>query len=108
MLATVLSVHTDRVILDAGALALSKDSGTGSQHFGPVLDLAGRPIGKLHLVGLSQEHGKVRGEGLECLSVGDKVRIPPNHSCLAMACFEQVHAFRDASVEAVWSPCRGW
>ena len=108
VLATVLSVHADRAIIDAGALAMSKDSGTGTQHFGPILDLEGRPIGDLQLVGLSQEHGKVRGDGLERLSVGDTVRVPPNHSCLAMACFDRVHAVRDGVVEVVWSPCRGW
>jgi len=108
VLATVLSVHADRAIVDAGALAMSKDAGHGDQGFGRILDLDGVPLEGLQLVGLSQEHGKVKGPELSRLSVGDRVRIPPNHSCLAMACFDEVHAVRGGVVEAVWRPCRGW
>lgn len=108
VLATVLSVHSDRVIIDAGALALSKDAGNGSQGFGAVYGIDGEPLTDVHLVGLSQEHGKIKGGGIAVLSVGDRVRISPNHSCLAMACFDEVHAVRNGRVVGRWKPCRGW
>lgn len=108
VLATVLSVHADRAIVDAGALAMSKDPGNGSQGFGLVLNVDGVPFEGLQVVGLSQEHGKIKGPELSRLSVGDRVRIPPNHSCLAMACFDEVHAVRGGVVESLWRPCRGW
>ena len=108
VLATVLSVHPDRVIVDAGALALSKDVGTGSQGFGAVCGMDGQPLGDLRLVGLSQEHGKIKGRGIEGLEVGDRVRISPNHSCLAMACFDEVFGVRNGRVAVQWKPCRGW
>ncbi|MEC8194366.1 MAG: alanine racemase [Myxococcota bacterium] len=108
VLATVISVHPDRAIVDAGALALSKDAGTGGTGFGLVLDVHDRAQDDLTLVALSQEHGTMVGVGVGRLSVGDRVRILPNHSCLTMACFATVYGVRAGFVEAEWSPCRGW
>ena len=108
VLTTVISVHPDRAIVDAGALALSKDAGTGASGFGLVLDLHGRVQDALTVASLSQEHGKIVGDGIGRLSVGDLVRIVPNHSCLTMACFAAAYGVRDGVVEAEWSPCRGW
>ena len=71
--ATVISAHPDRVVLDAGALALSKDKAFG--HYGETLE--GWP-----LVSLSQEHGVVRPPEGHGLRVGDTVRVRPAHSCL--------------------------
>lgn len=108
VLTTVISVHPDRAIVDAGALALSKDAGTGASGFGLVLDLHGRIQDALTVASLSQEHGKIVGDGIGRLSVGDRIRIVPNHSCLTMACFAAAYGVRDGVVEAEWFPCRGW
>lgn len=71
--ATVISAHPERVVLDAGALALSKDRAFG--HYGETHQ--GWP-----LVSLSQEHGVVRVPQGHGLKVGDTVRVRPAHSCL--------------------------
>lgn len=108
VLASVISVHSDRAIIDAGALALSKDSGLGDAGYGTVIDAHGRSLPDLSLVSLSQEHGKITGRGVGQLCVGDRLRIVPNHSCLAVACFETLYGVRSGIVEYEWSPCRGW
>jgi D-serine deaminase-like pyridoxal phosphate-dependent protein len=76
-------------VVDAGALALSKDAG----HPGPVPAMgwlfddydAGTLRQDTWLTGLSQEHGKLS----RALPVGTRVRILPNHSCLTVACFDE-------------------
>jgi len=112
VLATVLGVYPDRVVLDAGALALSKDPGATHVDpgcgYGLIYDLELRPIRDLRLVGLSQEHGRAEGPGAAGLRVGDKVRVVPNHSCLAMACFDVVAAIEGGQVVDRYRPCRGW
>jgi D-serine deaminase-like pyridoxal phosphate-dependent protein len=92
-------------VVDAGALALSKDAGHAidraggslggvwEDHAAAVLDPA------LHLIALSQEHGRLSGR----LPVGDLVRILPHHSCLAVACFDRFHLVRGDEVIGTWS-----
>ena len=46
----------------------------------------------LHFFNLSQEHGQIRGE--TDLDVGARVRILPNHSCLAAAQFDRYFVVR--------------
>lgn len=103
VLASVVSSTRDHAVVDAGALALSKDVGRGD---------GGRPsMGRLfedpasatlrddaRLISLSQEHGVVDAP----LAVGSRVRILPNHSCLANACFDHVHAVRGEDVVDRW------
>src|SRR5919107_599713 len=92
---TVLAavVHRDRarrkVVLDAGAVALSKDRGPVELDptcgFGRVLDLEGGETG-LRVESVSQEHGAVGVEDerlFDALRVGARVRVLANHSCLA-------------------------
>ena len=92
VMGTVVAVHPDRAILDLGALAMSKDPGPvhvdSECGFGQVLGMSGTPLRDVRLVGLSQEHGKLKGDGVTALSVGQQVRVVPNHSCLTMACFD--------------------
>jgi D-serine deaminase-like pyridoxal phosphate-dependent protein len=102
-------------VVDAGALALSKDPGPEPI---PGSDEEGRPTtwgeiyedhaaGALHrdlrLVSLSQEHGVTSAP----LPVGERVRILPNHSCLAAACFDRVYAVSGDRVLDVWTVHRG-
>jgi D-serine deaminase-like pyridoxal phosphate-dependent protein len=72
--ATIISAHPERLVLDAGALALSKDKAFG--HFGEVAG-KGWPM-----VSLSQEHGIVRAPRGHGQRVGDTLRVLPAHSCL--------------------------
>lgn len=96
VLASVVSSQPGggRAVIDAGALALSKDPGPthlpGGAPWGMggvFEDLAayraGRPSDRLRVTGLSQEHGVVSGE----LPVGRRLRVLPNHSCLAVPNF---------------------
>jgi D-serine deaminase-like pyridoxal phosphate-dependent protein len=97
------------MIVDAGALALSKD--TGPDHVAPgfgygiVCDVDLRPL-PMKLVALSQEHGKVATQTV--VPVGTRLRIMPNHSCLTAAMFDSYHVLDHGRLVSEWSPCRGW
>jgi D-serine deaminase-like pyridoxal phosphate-dependent protein len=111
VLATVVGSYPARrnLIVDAGALALSKD--TGPDHVAPgfgygiVCDEELHPL-PLKLVALSQEHGKIAGD--VHLPVGARLRIIPNHSCLTAAMFETYYAVEGDRVVGEWRPARGW
>ena len=111
VLATVIGSYPERrtAIIDAGALALSKDPGPDhvDPHFGygVVCDVALRSI-EARLVALSQEHGKIATR--EHLPVGTRVRVVPNHSCLAAAMYDRYHILDGGEVVGEWRPVRGW
>lgn len=111
-------VHRDRsrgtVVLDAGALALSKD--TGARHvdpscgFGRVVALDGTCLG-LRVASLSQEHAVIAvGESglLERLQVGERLRVVTNHSCLTVAQFDHFDVVEGDRVVDRWTIHRGW
>ena len=117
VLATVTSADPRRgsFTLDAGALALSKDP--GALHVDPACGFGvllaeggGEPLGDLLLPALSQEHGhgRTRPGAALALRVGERLRVVPNHSCLAAAAFEALHAVRGDEVVERWRPARGW
>ena len=92
-----------RSIIDAGALALSKDTGPdppAEELMGGILDSDAR------LVSLSQEHGIVESPHRP-LPVGSRVRILPNHSCLTVACFDEYQVVRGREVVDRWKIWRG-
>jgi len=111
VLTTVVGSYPERrnLIVDAGALALSKD--TSPDHLAPgfgygiVCDERLRPL-PLKLIALSQEHGKVEGD--LHLPVGTRLRIIPNHSCLTAAMYETYFAVEGGGVVGEWRPVRGW
>lgn len=115
VLTTVIGCYPNHghLLVDAGALAMSKD--TGPDHidagcgFGVVSDLELRRL-PLKLKGLSQEHGRVEGPGevIARLPVGTRLRIMPNHSCLTAAMFDVYQVLRDGVIVAQWRPVRGW
>lgn len=117
---TVLAavVHRDalrrRVVLDAGAIALSKDRGAieldASCGYGRVLDLEGRDTGA-RLQGVSQEHGEVSvtdAETFNRLRVGERVRVLANHSCLTAAQHSHYNVVEGLRVVDRWEIQRGW
>ncbi len=115
VLATVISVHPEhgRAVVDAGALALSKDPGPTHVDpdcgFGvPVALEDQHPLPGLRLAALTQEHGALSGPGVEALRPGTRIRIVPNHSCLSAACFESYHVLRGTEVVDEWRPVQGW
>ena len=115
VLATVISVHPDqgRAVVDAGALALSKDPGPVHVDvecgFGlPVTLEDQHPLPGLRVAGLTQEHGTLSGPGVEAFRPGTRLRILPNHSCLSAACFDRYYVVRGTEVMDEWHPVRGW
>jgi D-serine deaminase-like pyridoxal phosphate-dependent protein len=115
VLATVVSVHPEdgRAVIDAGALALSKDPGPTHVDrgcgFGRIVAVEDQhALPGLRLSSLSQEHGVIDGPGTAALRPGTHLRILPNHSCLAAACFESYHVLRGTEIIDEWRPLRGW
>lgn len=119
VLTTVIS-HQEafpHCIVDAGALAMSKDAGP------PLADMR-RGLGPLYrgltgseleprvdLQHVSQEHGFVGGprqaDIAGRLKVGEKVRIMPNHSCLTAAMFDEYWVTEGDRVADRWKILRG-
>lgn len=111
VLATVIGSYPDRgeAIIDAGALALSKDLGPDHVDpqfgYGLVCDADLHPI-DARLVALSQEHGKLRAA--KPPAIGQLLRIIPNHSCLTAAMYDVYHVVENGGMVAEWRPVRGW
>jgi D-serine deaminase-like pyridoxal phosphate-dependent protein len=118
VLATVIGCYPEsgRVVVDAGALALSKDAGPvhvdAACGYGIVRDpRGGPPPASMRLVSLTQEHGVVRVEPAAAavdFPIGTLLRIIPNHSCLAAACFDRFSVLENGVVVDEWRPVRGW
>jgi len=115
VLATVISVDPDRgrAVVDAGALALSKDAGPTHVDpecgFGLIVAVEDQhPLPGLRIASLTQEHGTLTGPGVEALRPGTRIRIFPNHSCLSAACFDSYQVLRGIEVVDEWHPVRGW
>ncbi|NHI90163.1 MAG: hypothetical protein EAX87_11620 [Candidatus Thorarchaeota archaeon] len=110
VLASVISVNPDRVIIDAGATALSKD--TGPTHIETNVGYGklfadyqkSRLNADVILKSLSQEHGKLIPFDKAKLDYkhGDKVRIIPNHSCLTANLFNHYQIVKGESVVDRW------
>ncbi len=117
VLVRVIGRHPERreLIVDGGALALSKDPGPVHLNpecgFGVVLDATGKHLAGWRVVSLSQEHGVLRSAehfAPAAFPIGSLLRIVPNHSCLAAALFEAYAVVRSDEVVDEWRPARGW
>lgn len=111
-------VHRDRtrrkVVIDAGAIALSKDRGAVEMDetcgYGHVLDTEGNSLG-LKVGGLSQEHGEISVEEedtLDRLKVGTRLRVLANHSCLTSAQHAHYNVLEGDHIVDRWEIQRGW
>jgi D-serine deaminase-like pyridoxal phosphate-dependent protein len=114
VLTAVIHKSKDRLVVDAGAIALSKDRGPVGLDpacgYGHVLDIEGNETG-MRVTGLSQEHGEIEaGEGvpLERIKVGDRLRILANHSCLTAAQHSHYHVMENGEIVDRWEINRGW
>ena len=110
VLATVVSHQpgSSQLIVDAGALELSKD--LGPAHLGLPVDFGevkGHP--GLLVTSVSQEHGIIRAPALldAPLKVGTQVEIVPNHSCLTVALFDEYHVMQHGREIDRWRIERG-
>ena len=110
VLASVVSHQPggDHFVIDAGALALSKDTGPAHLRLAPAFGaVRGHP--ELTVASLSQEHGIVRGPAdalAERFPVGARIEIVPNHSCLTVAQFDEYHVMRDGRIIDRWRIAR--
>lgn len=100
VLATVVSTAVPgQVVVDAGSKALGREPPAGEHDgFGALLD---RP--EVTVAKLSEEHGilALGGTGWRP-RVGDKVRIVPNHVCVAVHLHEVMYGLRGNRVETSW------
>ena len=117
---TVLAaiIHRDpkrrRLVIDAGAIALSKDRGPTHLDpacgYGRVLDIEGNDTG-MRVTGMSQEHGEIHAADDETFSrfnVGDRVRILANHSCLTAAQHPHYNVVENGEIVDRWKIHSGW
>jgi len=117
---TVLAavVHRDferqKIVVDAGAIALSKDRGAVEFDqkcgYGRVYDLVGNDL-NLRVASLSQEHGEIFVADkavFNRLKVGSRIRILANHSCLTAAQHSHYHILENGEIVDRWEINRGW
>jgi D-serine deaminase-like pyridoxal phosphate-dependent protein len=94
-------------VIDAGALALSKDLGHSTRDapsYGRVFsNYEESELAPTQVVSLSQEHGVVDAN----LAIGSRLRILPNHSCLTVAQFDELVVVRGDEVVDRWKIWRG-
>lgn len=114
VLAAIIHKSKDRLVIDAGAIALSKDRGPvgldPSCGYGRVLDIEGSDTG-MRVSGLSQEHGEIDAgdnDAFERFSVGDRVQVLANHSCLTAAQHSHFNVVENGEVVDRWEIHRGW
>jgi D-serine deaminase-like pyridoxal phosphate-dependent protein len=85
--------HRNEALIDAGALALSKD--ISAQEFMPDAGYGTlKGFDGLSVQALSQEHGFVAAKGpfpYASLPIGSRVRVLPNHVCITAAGHDRYH-----------------
>jgi len=113
----------NRLVIDAGGMALSKDRSTASQKddckYGLVTDVDGNIIDNLIVDAVNQEHGYVTtidGSPVNFtdFSLGRLLRVLPNHACMTAAAHSGYHvvekdeASGEENVTDFWSRVGGW
>ncbi len=120
VLATVIGHRPEMncALIDAGALALSKDRSTGAAGlpedvgFGMIMDeTCTRRIDAVRVGHVYQEHGMLASDGpfpYGVLPIGARVRVLPNHACMTAAMYDAYHVVEDDRVIDTWSRINGW
>ncbi|MDI1285138.1 MAG: alanine racemase [Reyranella sp.] len=113
--------HRNQLLVDAGALALSKD--ISAQEFQPKVGFgtiasaaAGAATNGIAVVDCSQEHGFVgsnRPLPYGDLPIGSRVRILPNHACITAAAYDRYYVVDSEldggrTVVDVYDRINGW
>jgi D-serine deaminase-like pyridoxal phosphate-dependent protein len=118
VLATVVSKHPGRIVLDCGSKTLTNDQARGispAAGYGAVLagdsdalDYAREIDETLTIERLSEEHATVRVTGATRLEPGDRVRVVPNHSCVVSNLVDAVRLVDgDQVIETLTVAARG-
>lgn len=104
VLARVVSAQRDgRAIIDAGSKAMSSDANPTAGGLGLVCDLDVRPLDGVRFAAANEEHGYLTGPGTSALSVGDPVRVIPNHACTATNMWSRLHALAPDGTTEPWT-----
>jgi len=109
--------HRNQMLIDAGALALSKD--ISAQEFQPKVGygtIAGAPAKDMAVIACSQEHGFVASDDplpYGNMPVGTRVRVLPNHACITAAAYDRYYVVDSdldggKSVVDVYDRINGW
>jgi D-serine deaminase-like pyridoxal phosphate-dependent protein len=109
--------HRNQLLVDAGALALSKD--ISAQEFQPKVGygtIADPPAVGMAVIECSQEHGFVAADDplpYGNLPVGSRVRILPNHACITAAAYDRYYVVDSdldggKSVVDIYDRINGW
>jgi D-serine deaminase-like pyridoxal phosphate-dependent protein len=94
VLATIVSRRGDHLIADAGSKVLSSDRGAASSGFGRLPD---HPEARIAV--LSEHHATITGVDLP---LGTRVRIAPNHVCVAVNLADEYRVLLAAGGGASW------
>ncbi len=100
ILVTVVSTaKPGQAIVDGGSKTFSSDLCVGGgAGFGHVLDAPRAVFQKMN-----EEHGYVDTRAVEsAFEIGDRLRVVPNHICVAMNLHETVYGVRAGEVERCW------
>lgn len=119
VLATVIGHHREagHLLIDAGALALSKDVSASEflkdVGYGLVCDTQGEVLPGLYVADVHQEHGFVRSASgplsFERFPIGSRLRILPNHACMTVAPYPEYHVIDAERTELTrWQKTFGW
>jgi D-serine deaminase-like pyridoxal phosphate-dependent protein len=100
LLTVVSTARPDQIIIDGGSKTFSSDRHLASPEasFGYVVEAPGAVFTKMN-----EEHGYIDVRRAEReFSVGDRLRVIPNHICTAMNLHEAVYGVRGDVVEQIW------
>ncbi len=103
IMTTVVSTpRPDSAVIDGGSKTFTSDSMRpfGEDGFGRVLGMPGIRFHKM-----SEEHGVLDLSGHTGPSprIGERLRIVPNHVCVAVNMHETAHGFRGETIERSWA-----
>jgi D-serine deaminase-like pyridoxal phosphate-dependent protein len=115
----IISHHPERnsLVIDAGALALSKDRSTrGSKadcEYGLVMTLEGDELLKgFRVSDVSQEHGVIHASepvDFKRFPIGSRLRVLPNHACLTAAAYDRYMVVANGTnILDEWTRDNGW
>jgi len=105
-----------KIIVDAGALALSKDISANKfmQEVGYGLVCnpnTGLPLSDLAISEVHQEHGAINiidTSWFDKLPIGSLLRVLPNHACLTCAAYENYNVLENETINDRWDRINGW
>jgi D-serine deaminase-like pyridoxal phosphate-dependent protein len=100
MVTVVSTARPGQIIIDGGSKTFSSDRLAGSTEvtFGHIVEA---PQAVFHK--MNEEHGYV--DVRECnrkFEIGERLRIIPNHICVAVNLHEKIYGIRNGELEEVW------